>query len=366
MQDTPAVTPEVPGDGPSVRKTPDPPVRAHFSRRLRRWNSLGADDRKAILSQLFFEGDERRPYISRFAILMVLSVVLSSLGLIGDSAAVVIGAMLIAPLMTPILALAASIVMGWGRRLLSAFALVLGGTIGGVGTAWLIAFIVPDERLAILPHELLSRTQPALLDLVVGLAAGAAAAYVTVRTKSGAALPGAAVAVALVPPLAATGVLLNHGGTPLARNAFLLFLTNLAAIVLAAILVFLASGFHPHPLEENGPHRWRRRLGLIAATVAVIAVALPLAARTTGLIREGQLKSAIAADVRKWASARDLSLSESIIGDEAGGTTAVTIDLMGSSRDTPPLKPLITALEESFGHSVHLTVRTTERRTQTG
>lgn len=82
-----------------------------------------------------------------------------------------------------------------------------------------------------------------LLDLVVGVAAGAAGAYVTVKPRALAALPGVAIAVTLVPPLAATGILLQHGEHRLARGAALLLLTNLAAILLAAMLVFLAAGF---------------------------------------------------------------------------------------------------------------------------
>src|SRR5277367_667523 len=81
-----------------------------------RLTDLRASDRDAVFDQLFFEGAELVPYLCRFATLMVLSVIIASLGLVGDSTAVVIGAMLIAPLMTPILALAASLVVASPRR----------------------------------------------------------------------------------------------------------------------------------------------------------------------------------------------------------------------------------------------------------
>ena len=177
-----------------------------------------------------------------------------------------------------------------------------GGGIGAIALARLVAEIIPNERLAVLSSQLLSRTQPALVDLYIGLAAGGVAAYVTVRTKALHAIPGAAVAVALVPPLATTGVLLHQDDPSLALNALLLFGTNLAAIVLAAALVFLASGFHPNPLAEGVGRRWERRLGLAAAMLAVVVViAIPLGARTAALIREASLEADVSADVQSWA-----------------------------------------------------------------
>ncbi len=159
-----------------------------------------------MLDELFFEGAERVPYLFRLATLMALSAVIAALGLIADSSAVVIGAMLVAPLMTPIMAFSASLVMGWPVRQVEAAVLVAAASAEAVGVGWVVSAVVPAFRPVLLSQELLSRTQPGLLDLAIAVAAGAAGGYVAVHRKAAGALPGVAIAVAVVPPLAAAGV----------------------------------------------------------------------------------------------------------------------------------------------------------------
>ncbi len=168
------------------------------------------DERKRVLGELFFEGPEWRPFLSRFIVLTVLSTTLAAFGLIADSAAVVIGAMLIAPLMTPILATAASLVHGQVGRLAVSLLVLSGGTLlaiaAGWGVSWLAGATLTAEELT---PELLSRAAPSLLDLGVAIAAGLAAGYVITHSRAGSSLPGVAIAVALVPPLATAGVSLE-------------------------------------------------------------------------------------------------------------------------------------------------------------
>ena len=122
-----------------------------------------------------------------------------------------------------------------------------------------------------LPGEVLARTAPNLADLGVAIFASAAGAYVTVRTEAGSALPGVGIAVALVPPLATVGITLGADRGELACGALLLFLTNLAAIALAAGLMFAVAGFVP------SPERLRRRtVSLAFAAALVIALLAPL------------------------------------------------------------------------------------------
>jgi uncharacterized hydrophobic protein (TIGR00271 family) len=166
----------------------------------------------------------------RFGLMQALSVIIAVVGLTGDSAAVVIGAMLVAPLMTPLMALAASLAMGWHQRMLRSAVVVTLASGGSVLLAFLLASLVPGDGIT---EEVLRRTSPGTGDLVVALAAGVAGAYGTVRSDVSASLPGVAVAVALVPPLATIGVTLEAGERGLASGAGLLFVTNLSAIVLA-------------------------------------------------------------------------------------------------------------------------------------
>jgi uncharacterized hydrophobic protein (TIGR00271 family) len=209
--------------------------------------ALSEAEREAIASGIFCDQPgELGPYVARLTALTALSTVIAALGLIGNSPAVVIGAMLVAPLMQPIIGLAAALVLARPRGELMSLGLIVLTAAEAFVTALLVGLAVPAFRVITLTPELLARTAPALLDLGVAVAAGAAGAYVTVRPRAAGAIAGAAIAVALVPPLGACGVLLAHGNTSLAGGAFFLFLTNLVGIVLAAVAVFLATGFVRH------------------------------------------------------------------------------------------------------------------------
>jgi len=205
---------------------------------------LPPNERKRIFDDLFFENDRRGPYLKRFVVLIVLSALIAAFGLINDSAAVVIGAMLIAPLMTPMLGSAAAIVEGWPRRFAETFAIVIFGALMAMAVGFIVAVVLP--RLydgSPLPGEILARTAPNLVDLGIALAAGAAGAYIMIRSEASSALPGVGIAVALIPPLATVGITAGVGERDLAFGALLLFITNLLAIVLAAGITFSLAGF---------------------------------------------------------------------------------------------------------------------------
>ena len=161
-------------------------------------------ERRQVISRLFPQGVSRRQFFTRFASLMMLSTAIAVLGILADSTAVVIGAMLLAPLMFPVLGAAAAIVMGWPLRIIRRVLLVAVGSVLAVVLAAVISFVVPGHTDP-LPAELLARTSPNLLDLGIALAAGAAGAYGQVRRHAAEALTGVAVAVALLPPLAVVG-----------------------------------------------------------------------------------------------------------------------------------------------------------------
>lgn len=178
-----------------------------------RGRELSLEERARILDELFFEGDRRAPYLWRFVALILFSSSIAAFGLLNDSGAVVIGAMLVAPLMTPILGLAAATVQAWMARQVESLAIIGGGALLAVGVGWIVARLLPevDEDVS-LPGELLARTAPNLLDLAIAVAAGAAGGYVLVRKEAGSALPGVGIAVALVPPLATVGITSGWGG----------------------------------------------------------------------------------------------------------------------------------------------------------
>jgi uncharacterized hydrophobic protein (TIGR00271 family) len=311
--------------------------------------------RHEVFGSLFFTGLKWRPYIIRFSTLLSLSVIIATYGILSDSAAVVIGAMLIAPLMTPVLAIAASVVMGWPGRLLSSAAIVATASVGAIFIAWLVALIAPQEIFAlVLPGELLARTEPTTLDLGIALAAGAAGAYVLVHKEALAALPGAAISVALVPPLAVVGASLELGEGDLARGAGLLYLTNLAGIVFAAIVVFVVTGFIPEFRTQNMGKRIA--VGVAAALFGVVVVFVPLSGNATDIVIDAQTRTGVSHDVEVWLG--DDSPLE-VTGLEVAGNE-VTVDLVGPVEPPPP-KPLGAQLAGRLGDEVILTVRWTER-----
>ncbi|MEM9037509.1 MAG: DUF389 domain-containing protein [Actinomycetota bacterium] len=230
-------------------------------------------DHERVVKTLFPEGSMMRSFSFRFAALMTLSTAIAVQGLLADSTAVVIGAMLVAPLMLPVLGVAAAMVMGWRRRLLRQGLVAFLGSAGAVGLAYLGSFLMPGTPDP-LPGEVLARTSPNLLDLGIALAAGAAGAYAQVHRQASDALTGVAVAVALVPPLASVGILIEVGRYDLAQGGLLLFLANVTGIILAAALTFIACRFVPVREAVGGNSNFSR--GLRWAVLGVLAVALPL------------------------------------------------------------------------------------------
>lgn len=309
---------------------------------------LPPDERKRIFDDLFFEGDRRGPYLRRFVVLIVLSALIAALGLVNDSAAVVIGAMLIAPLMTPMLGSAAAIVEGWPRRFLETSAIVIFGAALAIAVGFIVAVLLP--RLhdgSPLSGEILARTAPNLVDLGIALAAGAAGAYIMIRSEASSALPGVGIAVALVPPLATVGITAGVGERELAFGALLLFVTNLLAIVFAAGVTFSIAGF--------GAYRSARvkAEGLFVGVVIVsllVVIAIPLA--LNALERYGQSdQNRVAADViAEWDPA--LSIDRLVV-NPTRDPMRVTIALSGDAADNRP-EDLASLLAERLGRRIDL------------
>jgi uncharacterized hydrophobic protein (TIGR00271 family) len=223
-----------------------------------------------------------------FFVMMGLSSAIATLGLLLNSPAVIIGAMLVAPLMAAIFGLSLGVVRGDLRLLRHAASATFRGMALAIGVAALLTYIVPVDTL---PSEVVTRTRPTLLDLGVALASGAAGAYALCRKEVSAALPGVAIAAALVPPLATVGIGLAEWQGQTAGGALLLFLTNLVAISAAAGLVFLWLGFRPIPGQQARARVFRR--GVVGTTVLLVAVTIPLILLSAGLLREAALNREI-------------------------------------------------------------------------
>jgi uncharacterized hydrophobic protein (TIGR00271 family) len=170
---------------------------------------------------------------------MFLASLIAALGMRLNSAPIIIGAMLIAPLMGPLLGTAFGMVSRVERReLMRTTSLLAGSVVGVMAVGVLTEAFVPSSEIGI-ASEVLARTAPDLRDFLVALAAGAAGAYAAFQPKVSSSLPGVAVAVALVPPLVAAGITAGDGATSLAVGALTLFAANVVGIGIGAVITMV-------------------------------------------------------------------------------------------------------------------------------
>ena len=289
------------------------------------------EERSRILEAYYFEGDRRTPYLQQYFVLMVLSAAIAAFGLANNSAAVVIGAMLVAPLMTPILAVAAAVVQGWSQRVVDSLLIVAGGALAAIGVGLVVGLLIPSMRMGLpLPGELLARTGPNLIDLFIALAAGAAGGFVAVRTEASGALPGVGIAVALVPPLATVGICLGLGEFGLALGALLLFGTNFVAIAVATGLVLVGAGSAAFrgEREERGAMLARRLVWL-----GLLVVAIPLAFHSWDRYVDSLARAELARDTQVWAPEH---MVRGVWIERETDPAVVRVDLAGAEEPPDP------------------------------
>lgn len=305
---------------------------------------LGSADRRRIMESVALVSGPR--WRVDFIVMLSLSVVVAALGLMSNSVAVVIGAMLLAPLMTPVLGVAAAIAMALQKKLLVSLGRVGLGVVVAIGLSALLSLLVPG---ALLTDEMLARTSPGFADLLIALAAGAAGAYAVVRPEVSDSVPGVAVAVALVPPLATVGICLQSGHPELAKGAALLFLANFAAIVLAGVGVFLGHGLAPKAWFE---HRRRQvLLGAGAALAVTAAVAVPLVSASAGAYEEQSRRASVSDAVDRWLDGTDMEVDDLTVSEGK-----VVVWLAGPE-PPPAIEPLANELVGIYSTPPKLDVR---------
>jgi uncharacterized hydrophobic protein (TIGR00271 family) len=229
-----------------------------------------------------------------FFVMIALAAAIATFGLLQNSPAVIIGAMLVAPLMAAIFGLSLGIVRGDLRLLRRAGSATLRGILLAIAVAVLLGLLVPA---ATPQSEILNRTSPSLLDLGIALASGAAGAYALSRKGVSAALPGVAIAAALVPPLATVGIGVALGQGSIAGGALLLFVTNLIAITAAGGLVFLWLGFRPLPDQEARTRVFQG--GVIGTVLLLVTVTIALGILTAQSVRQATLHAALDSAIRQ-------------------------------------------------------------------
>ncbi|WP_414517208.1 DUF389 domain-containing protein [Nostoc sp. PCC 9305] len=218
---------------------------------------------------------------SAYIILIISSCAIATLGLLSNSAAVIIGAMIIAPLMLPIRGLAFGALQADITLFRKGVIAVLLGTILAVAIAFTLGLLV---RLPSYGSEVLARSRPTLLDLGIAVAAGGISGYAKVETKISGSLAGTAIAVALMPPICVIGLGLAQGNWSLSFGATLLYLTNLLGIALSCMVTFLVAGY-------TSMARARQPLIWTMALTAILVI--PLGVSFARLVRQAQLESSL-------------------------------------------------------------------------
>src|SRR5215218_7523271 len=193
------------------------------------------NDSEHVRDAVFFEGPEVRQRSSRFWILITLASIIAAAGVAADSTATVIGAMIVAPLMTPILGTMLSVVLADRTNLIRSLLHVAGG--------------------AETNSQVAQRVHPKLIDLLAALATGVVGSVALVRRDISDTLPGVAITISLVPPLSVVGFTLEAGKLDQSLGASLLFLTNVAAILGSGTVVMALYGVHRLVVPAADPER---------------------------------------------------------------------------------------------------------------
>jgi uncharacterized hydrophobic protein (TIGR00271 family) len=266
--------------------------------------SVAPQDLERMRAALFFEGPDQPRRLSRFWILLVLAAIIATAGVSADSTATVIGAMIVAPLMTPILGIVLAVALGDRRNLVWSVALVVSGAVVVVTVAWLFGQVSAVDALAPTNTQVAGRISPRAVDLIAALATGAVGAFALVRDDIGDTLPGVAIAISLVPPLAVVGLTLEAGAPDQARGALLLFLTNVAAILVSGTVVMALYRVRRTALSGAvGPSvsTVGTRYPVLAIAALVVIVAIPLLASGQRYRTSAVTTQQVSTIARDWA-----------------------------------------------------------------
>ena len=264
-----------------------------------------------------------------YFLMVILSSVIATLGLLTNSAAVIIGAMLVAPLMSPIIGLGLASLTGDQKLMGNSVSALVKGALLSVLIAILLTWInrfLPFVTLQELPAEVIARTRPTPIDLLIALAGGLAAAFALAQPELSAALPGVAIATALMPPLCTVGVGVAMRRWDVAGGSLLLFITNMVTIAFAAILIFFVLGFVPGGRKDR-----RLPRSLTASALFTLMLLIPLTILSIYFFKQAsrnrQINAVVTTEVQKYgAELTELNISQ------GEGTLQLEITIRTASR----------------------------------
>lgn len=293
---------------------------------------LPEGDLARMRDTLFFDGPDAGRKLTRFWVLLSLATVIATAGVIGDSTATVIGAMIVAPLMTPILGTVLAIVTADTNNLLRSVGLVVAGAAVAIFIGWVFGQIAPVDVVASTNSQVAGRVHPRMIDLIAALATGAVGAFALSRSDVSDTLPGVAIAISLVPPLAVVGLTLEAGAYDESRGALLLFLTNVAAILFSGLVVMaIFRVSETARVFSNAGAGKHHRLAVAGAATMIALLVIPLGAATIQTSRE-RLSTGRATDAaNEWAASGDWKVISVEVAPEG-----IVIRAAGALPSPPP------------------------------
>ena len=252
-----------------------------------------------------------------YYILLSISVLIAGFGVVTNSPAVVIGAMLVSPLMTPIFGISLGLVRGDMPLLRKAFVAEFGGVLIAIGVAAILGMFPFVHEVT---PEMLSRTSPTLLDLLVAALAGVAGCLAMIDARISPVLPGIAMATALTPPLAVSGLCLAVGAFEGAWGAFLLFFANFLAILAVSASLFIVAGFVSREEMGSGLSVLKR---FLAPAIGLILVTILLTNALVGIIAKNETTKAIKGILENELSSERGACVENVIYDHKGSNVDI-------------------------------------------
>lgn len=324
------------------------------------WNSIGtiihgdAVDKthvERIRDLILYEGAEVKNKLVKFFILLILSSGIATYGLLGDSVAVIIGAMIIAPLMLPIMGLAYSISAGDIKAMKSSLLLSLGGIIAAIAVGFFLTLPLNGTFQVQNINQVMIRTSPGIIDLLAALITGFAGAFAMSRSDVSDTLPGVAIAISLVPPLANVGILLATFNYSLAMGSLLLFMTNYFAILITGAALFGIMGYSRVTLLEKSSNAQRN--GIILVLISLIVIAVPLGYNGYNVFTDNSVTQTMNDASAKWLEGSGYELQS--INVQSPNNT-VTVKIIGNG-PLPSVKKLQDQVKgKIYGKNIKLEV----------
>ena len=242
---------------------------------------------------------------------IVISSIIATAGIAMNSGAVLVGAMLISPVMTPIVGSALAAITGNRRATIRTLLMTAGGALLGLLIAIPVAAFFPVPIDLTTNIQVTTRTSPGLLDLLVAVASGFIGALAFVREDIPEAIPGVAIAVSLMPPLCVTGVAIADCDFVGAAGAFLLFLTNYFGILIMCLVVFWAVGLTKKSKTEKGTRE--RAAWYVSVVIGTIIVALPLAMTSVDMAKANDDQLKVNKIAQEWVDGSDYALNDVVL-----------------------------------------------------